>query len=66
MSAAHVDTERRRELCAERVTLNGRPAIVGGVRKDHATVTALDNGESYAWAWPTVARIVGNGGAFRS
>lgn len=49
------------------VTLNGRRAVVTGRQLDFARVTALDNGESYEWAWPTVFRIIETrNGAFKS
>ena len=58
--------EQRQELCAARVTLDGKPAAVSGYRLDFARVTDRKTGLSAEWAWPTVARIVARGGAFSS
>ena len=50
-----------------RVTLDGKPAQVVGLRLPFATVRTLDpDVPSYEWAWATAARIVDNGGSFRS
>jgi hypothetical protein len=57
--------ERRRELCAERVTLDGRPATISGYSQPFAMVRSLDGKSGAEWSWETVARIVANGGAFR-
>lgn len=62
-STAHLE---RLALCAAHITLNGKPAAISGARCDFATVTELPNGARYEWAWPTVARIVANGGTFKS
>ena len=56
----------RNALIDARVTLNGKPAVICGQLNDYATVAALPDGPSYEWAWPTVARIVANGGDFRA
>lgn len=48
------------------VTLDGTPAVIGGIRNDYATVSALPHGASYEWSWPAVARIMSNGGNFVS
>lgn len=57
---------RRRELAAEKVTLNGEKAVISGVRKPFATVTSLVSGLSCEWAWETVERIVARDGKFKS
>lgn len=67
LNASDVDyltLDGRRYLCAARVTLNGKPAAIGGARNRFATVTALDMSVSAEWAWETVARIVARGGDF--
>lgn len=58
----------KRELCqAEDVTLDGKPAMIMGARNAFATVATLNvDGPAVEFAWPTVARIVANGGAFKS
>lgn len=48
------------------VTLDGTKAVIGGIRNDYATVSALPNGARYEWSWPAVARIMSNGGQFVS
>jgi hypothetical protein len=62
----HIPLSERQALCSERVTLDGKPAVIGGYRSAFASVTQLRTGTSFEWAWPTVARIVANGGAFKS
>ena len=58
--------EERRKLCQKRVTLDGKPAVIGGARHRFATVATLPHGASYEWAWETVKKIVEKGGDFRS
>jgi hypothetical protein len=48
------------------VTLDGEPAMVCGYRNDFATVCQLRGPLRLEWAWETVARIISNGGDFRS
>lgn len=54
----------RRDLCARRCTLNGRPAQIGGAARPFATVRDLETGLGADWAWPTVERILAAGGKF--
>lgn len=54
------------ELCEATVTLDGRPAKIGGARNEFATVTALPDGPSYEWRWAAAAFIVARDGAFKS
>lgn len=61
-----ITLENRRELCQARVTLNGRPAVIGGVRNPFATVAYLDGSGELEWSWDAVARIVASGGKFSS
>ena len=58
--------DQRYDLANTPVTLNGEPAQIAGVKLPFAGVRNLKTGESYQWAWETVARIVANGGDFRS
>jgi hypothetical protein len=53
-------------LCDVPVTLDGEPAMVCGYRNDFATVCQLRGPLRLEWAWETVARIISNGGDFRS
>jgi len=62
-----LELEERRELCAEKVTLNGHRAAIGGAQNKFATVTDLDSGLSAEWAWLTVLHVINfSNGAFRS
>ena len=61
-----MDKEMRHELCQHKVTLDGVPAVIGGVSNRFAKVTQLPHGLSAEWSWEAVARIVANGGNFRS
>ena len=66
-AAERAELDVRRELCeAHNVTLDGKPACISGTRSPFATVTVLPDGPSCGWAWPTVGRIAGAGGAFKS
>lgn len=58
--------DERLTLCGAVVTLNGQRAKISGALRDFAVVTDHKTGLSAEWAWPTVARIVANGGAFKS
>lgn len=59
--------EDRLALCQERaVTLDGHPAVISGARERFASVRTLTGGYGTEWAWSTVARVVANGGDFRS
>jgi len=52
---------------SESVTLDGKPAKICGWCNNFATITTLDRPHvSFEWSWPTVARIVANGGHFKS
>jgi hypothetical protein len=46
-------------------TLNGKRAIVSGVRNNFATVW-VQGGASFDWSWNAVERILNNGGNFKS
>lgn len=62
-----ITTEQKYELAEARVTLDGKPATIRGVRNQFATVaTVAVDGPAVEFAWTTVARVVANGGAFRS
>lgn len=56
--------ERAREIGA---TLNGRPAIVAGVRNTFATVADRETGLEAEWSWFAVAHVLNeSGGRFRA
>jgi hypothetical protein len=61
----YVPENRRRELCAGRVTINGRPATISGVQQKFALVRSLDGHYCAEWAWTTTERIVAQGGDFQ-
>lgn len=56
----------RHALVLQRVTLNGCPAQVTGIRNEFATVRALRGECSAEFAWQTVERVICNGGNFKS
>ena len=58
--------DQRYDLANTPVTLHGEPAQIAGVKLPFAGVRNMKTGESYQWALETVARIVANGGDFRS
>ena len=47
-------------------TLDGKPATICGRLNDYATVAQYPQGLRVEYAWPTVARIMESGGAFKS
>lgn len=58
---------RRKELCAARVTLDGRPATVSGAMFKFAEVRSLDGVLRAEFAWSTVENVIANsGGAFKN
>ncbi len=66
MCADYPNSEDRFALCAEKITLNGRPAKISGAGRPFARVTDSQTGLSAEWSWRAVARIVAKGGQFRS
>jgi hypothetical protein len=59
--------DERRDLADARVTLNGERAMIMCERKPIAKVATLrSDGPVAAFDWPTVARIVADGGRFTS
>lgn len=69
MSATVESLQRinRHALVLQRVTLNGKPAQVTGIREEFAMVRSL-RGECAAaqFDWQTVERVVMSGGNFKS
>jgi hypothetical protein len=61
-----VTIDQRYDLIAAVVTLDGKPAKISGALQPFATVALLPSGTATEFAWITVARIVANGGAFKS
>jgi hypothetical protein len=66
VSFTTVPPERRRELAAASVTLNGEPARITGTALRYAHVTQVASGLSADWSWEAVERVVAKGGAFQS
>lgn len=65
--ATTIKSTRRQELCNEHVTLDGKPAGIGGYVNDFAMVIALDGSNRVEFAWETVDHIVRNrDGKFKS
>lgn len=65
-SSIGLTLQEKRELCQAHVFLDDKPARIVGARLDFATVYQTPNGQTYEWAWETVARIIENGGRFYS
>ena len=64
---AYPTVQERRRLCEAQVTLDERPARISGWGLPFAQLSFRDGiGGVVEYAWETVARIVANGGAFRS
>lgn len=62
----YVTQEERENLCGQPCTLDGKPAIIGGLKQRFAIVYQLGTGIQYSWAWPTVWAIMQGNKAFRS
>ena len=62
-----MNDETKRQLIAATVTLDGRPAKISGRLLGYAVVGSLEQPlTSVQYSWEAVARIVEQGGAFRS
>jgi hypothetical protein len=62
----HPTQEERQALVDTKgITLDDDPATISGTRLDFAHIRA-SGGRNVEFAWSTVARIVANGGKFRS
>lgn len=49
------------------ITLDGQPAAMAGARNDYGVVRLLSGkGGDVEYSWPTIERILGNGGSFVS
>jgi len=57
-STMYITQAERQSLTETRVTLDGKPAIILGARRDYATVAQIPDGLSYEWCWETVKRVV--------
>lgn len=73
MTLRHIQTklpqselDRRRALCTPLVTLDGKPARVGGAFLRYPKVTTLDLSQTIEFSWGAVKRIMENDKAFRS
>lgn len=56
----------RHALVLTRVTLNGLPAQITGIREDYATVRTLRGEQAAQFAWETVDRVVKASAEFTS
>jgi hypothetical protein len=56
----------RRRFAEMACTLNGRPARICGIQDPFARVEDKETGLGCEFAWPTVHRIMSNGGRFKS
>lgn len=66
LSAAEL--ERRRNLCDQPCTLDGEPSRITGARLRCGVVRALNkpDSEGYLYSWPCIARIMEQGGRFKT
>lgn len=65
-----MNTERKENLIdrskAMKITLDGKPATIGGRLLNFAIVGTVDGSQKYEWAWETVQKILNDGGKFTS
>lgn len=66
MSSNILTREEKTLLTEAHVTVDGHKARIAGTHLEFAVVHNLETGASHEWSWTTVARIVANGGAFKS
>ena len=57
---------KREELIGREVTLNGEPAVISGRHLRFAMVRQIRTGLGAEWSWTAAARIVEEGGQFRT
>ena len=55
-----------RLFVGDECTIDGKPATVTGRQLDFGIVAELPHGLRVEFAWPTIARIMDNGGRFKS
>ena len=55
-----VNEDVRRDLVSRKVTLNGEPAAVCGVKMDFPRVVQIKSGMGVEFSWPTVQHIIEN------
>lgn len=48
------------------ITLNGKKAVLSGVRSQFAKVTQSSTGLSAEWSWEAAQRVIQKGGRFES
>ena len=61
-----IQVASRRLLAEMSCTLNGRPARIWDINDPFAKVEDKETGMSVEFAWPTVHRVLSNGGRFKS
>ncbi len=73
--SGHIDHDDKQTILdaarASEITLDGHPAIIGGLSLDFAQVSTVPkggNGPRYTveWAWQSAAHVILNGGRFKS
>jgi hypothetical protein len=65
VSAPHYEViAHRRDLCSRPCTLDGAPAVLAGALEPFPTVCELGRNVKAQFSWPTVERIMADGGAF--
>ena len=55
-----ITREQRVAALGATVTLNGEPAVIGGILRDFATVSQKATGLSAQWSWEAVMHIITN------
>jgi hypothetical protein len=59
--------ERKRELMAREITINGERAVITGIHEQFPRVESLRGAISAEFAWPTIERVITNSnGAFKA
>ena len=67
MTSNTITDETKWDLVNAEVTLDGKRAKISGAKSKFATVWQFDNSAiSAQWSWEAVARVVANGGKFKT
>lgn len=66
MKSGKMTYEKKKELSqTQNITLDGKPAIISGLRTDFALVRQI-GGYGFEWAWESVQNVIEKGGNFKS
>lgn len=62
----HPTSAQKIAMTKIKITLNGEPAVLSGIRNQFATVTQSRTGLKAEWSWEAVRNVIRKGGRFES